>query len=156
MQGNRAAGLIESLVAAGWERVEDEAWTVPAEAVAVEVPSGAQAYTWAEPTQERVRFAMPDARQLGPPCRVFRSSPRLSGVRRRTHGTRRRAANPVRRKSSSSSRGDPDLDSDPEPPRAPQGRGASFELGRVDRSPLLWRARAARCRWHEWREGWPE
>jgi hypothetical protein len=28
-----------------------------------------------------------------------------------------------------------------------------FELGFVDRAPLLWRLRALRCRWHERREG---
>jgi hypothetical protein len=45
------------------------------------------------------------------------------------------------------SRGDPD-DGDPEP-----ADGSLWALTFVDRAPVLWRCRAAHCRYMEWREG---
>lgn len=79
------------------------------------------------------------------------------GLRRVPHGGRRRPGAPVSRRASGaqsrgSTRGDPDL-ADSEPPAAPEKPGDGFALGRIDRWPLLWRARSARCRWYEWREG---
>jgi hypothetical protein len=88
-------------------------------------------------------------------------------VRRRSSAPRRprgRAGRPARR---CASRDGPD-EPEPEPPgpeplallrRPPVRRLRRWfhprldELGAVDRLPLLWRLRALRCAWHEWREG---
>jgi hypothetical protein len=66
----------------------------------------------------------------------------------RTAPRARGAGRPARR-TTRTSRGSPDDDpGEPEPPAA-----GGFRLNLVDRAPLLWRVRAARCRLHELLEG---
>jgi hypothetical protein len=72
----------------------------------------------------------------------------VSASRRRSHRERRPAGNTARRRSGAVNSGDPPQAGDDDPP----GDGG-FELSFVDRAPFLWRFRALRCRYMEWREG---
>jgi hypothetical protein len=67
-------------------------------------------------------------------------------------GTRARGAGrPAARRNSSRSQARREGDSgDSEEPEPPLG---GFPLTFTDRTPLVWRVRAHRARWHEWREG---
>jgi hypothetical protein len=119
---------------------------------------------------ERQAWEEHERREADLAVRHFASRPRLVRARPRQRRERRAA-----RRATSAARDGP---SD-EPPSRPRARGPrhirytladavdelrtslrcwfrpGLDLGFVDRAPLLWRLRVLRCRWHEWREGWP-
>ena len=115
--------------AAGWEAIEE------ADRRAIE-----QANQRREETFRSSRPGLVRRSPLGPRLRARRKSPGSRSPRPK--------ATPARR--DGSSRDGPSDLGDGEPEHGPPPGG--FPLNFVDRAPVLWRGRALRCRFCEWRE----